>query len=136
MGLVLQDIFDCRTGYRNPIIVGELPDALRVRLKLRVPQVHLSRESLLHIQKRHPDVSDFELPHVSNVIDRGTILQERAKPSIILSYSKDEESHRYYVAVMKIANAQCEVWLTSFHRTGQRQIRKWRQRHVVLRRGQ
>jgi hypothetical protein len=135
MGLVLQDIYDCRSGYRDPIIVGELPDALRQRLTLRVPLVHLSRESLLHIQRRHPDVTDFELPHVSQVIDRGTILQERAKPSMILSYSKDQESHRHYVAVMKIANAACEVWLISFHRTDARQIRKWRQRHVILRRG-
>jgi hypothetical protein len=115
-------------------LLGELPNAIRVRLKLRVPQVHLSCASLLHIQKKHRDMTDYELPHVTGTIERGTILQERSKP-IILAYAKDAESHRQYVAVMKIANASCEVWLTSFHRTDARQIRKWRQQHIILRSG-
>jgi hypothetical protein len=98
MGLTLQDIFDCESGYRNPIIVGELPNALRVHLGLRVPQVHLSRESLGHIKARHPDIDNFDLCFLPLVIERGAIMQERAKPQVIVSAYKDTESHRQYAA--------------------------------------
>jgi hypothetical protein len=133
MGLTLQDIFDCESGYRNPIIVGELPNALRVHLGLRVPQVHLSRESLGHIKARHPDIDNFDLCFLPLVIERGAIMQERAKPQVIVSAYKDTESHRQYAAIMKVANVRCEVWLTSFHRVHSRQLQKWRKRHIILR---
>lgn len=133
MGLTLQDLFDCESGYRNPIIVGELPNALRVHLKLRVPQVHLSSESLAHIKKRHPDVDNFDLCFLPLVIERGVIMQERAKPQVIVSAYQDTESHRQYAAIMKVANVRCEVWLTSFRRVNPRQLQQWRKRHIMLR---
>ena len=133
MGLTLQDIHDCRVGYRNPIVVGELPESIRRRLKLRIPTVHLSRESLAHINQKHPDITDLDLPHIPHVIECGTLMQERAKPNIILSHCKDEESHRHYVTVMKIV-AGYELWLSSFYRVRDRQIEIFRKRHIILRR--
>ncbi len=132
MGLTLQDLHDCETGWRTPIVVGELPDAIRVHLKLRVPQVHLSRESLAHIKKKHSDIDKYDLCFIPLVIERGAIMQERSK-AILVSVYQDTESHRQYAAIMKITNALGEVCLTSFHRVHNRQVPKWRTRHIMLR---
>jgi hypothetical protein len=65
MGVTLAEIHACRAGWRGPIVVGELPNLVRLKLELRVPLVHLSRQSLDHIAKRHPEIDDFELPIAS-----------------------------------------------------------------------
>ena len=75
----------------------------------------------MHINKRHPDVSDFDLLIVPFAIRHGLILRERAKRNILLSCYQDPMSHKRYVAVMKVTSKQCEVWLDSFYRTAPRQ---------------
>ena len=132
MGVTLADINACRASWRGPIVVGELPNLVRVKLKLRVPLVHLSRDSLEHIGRRHPEIDDFELPIVSLIVERGMILQEKEKPNFLLAVGKDRDSHRKYVAVMKMTAGNLEVWLTSFHRTTDRQIRKWKRDNILL----
>jgi hypothetical protein len=82
----------------------------------------MSKETLAHIARKHPDITDLDLPHIPHVIECGTLMQERAKPHIILSHCKDKESHRHYVTVMKIV-AGYELWLSSFYRLRARQIR-------------
>jgi len=133
MGITLQDIHDLRSGWRDPINVGELPDAIRVLLALRVPQVHLSRASLEHIRVKHPDVTDFDLLLLTMAVERGMIMRERRKPNVLLGVYQEPASHRRFVAVMKIAAAY-EVWVTSFHRAHRRQTMQWLKRCELLRR--
>lgn len=135
MGVTLSDISDCASGYRNPIVVGEVPDWLRIKLKVRVPQVHLSTESLLHIRKKHPDVAEFDMLRVSLVVEHGTFLREIAKPHVIIAVDRCKETDKQFAAVMKIIDRSCEVWLTSFHRVHARHIARWRRKHMVLGRG-
>ena len=61
MGVTRSDISDLESGWRNQIVAGEIPDWLRIKLGVRVPMVHLSNESLAHIRKEHPDVTEFDL---------------------------------------------------------------------------
>jgi hypothetical protein len=132
MSLTLQDIFDLRTGWRNPVNVGELPDAIRRLLGLRVPQVHFSRESFEHTQKKHPDLTDLDLLLIPFAVERGMILRERRKPNVLLGVYQEPTTHRRFVAVMKIAAAH-EVWLSSFHRAHRRQTGQWLKRCYLLR---
>ena len=132
MGVTLSDISDLARGWRDPIVVGEIPDWLRLKLSVRVPVVHLSKESLLHIRRKHPDMTEFDLLRTSIVIERGSYMQEKAKPQMILSVHRDDEMDRQYVAVMKLTNRSCELWLQSFHRCHARQIERWKKKHTLL----
>jgi hypothetical protein len=128
MGLTLEDILDLRSGWREPIIVGELPYFIHLALNLRVPQVHLSTDSLAHIAKKHPDITDFDLLLLTPTIGRGMIMRERKKPNVLLAVYQDPETPRRFAAVMKIVSSGCEVWLTSFHRAHARQTKQWLKR--------
>lgn len=132
MGVTLSDISDLARGYHDPIDVGEMPDWLRAKLNVRVPMVHLSAESLRHIRAEHPDLTDFDLLRMSMSIQQGEYYQDGEKPNVILAVHRDEESHRRYVAVMKITNKSCEVWLSSFYRCHPRQIKRWTRKHKRL----
>jgi hypothetical protein len=124
MSLTLSDIDAVRRKTHNPIEVGELPNLIRLALRLRVPLVQLSTESLAHINARHPDISDFDLLLLPFVIRHGMILRERKKTNIILAVYQEPMSHRRFVAAMKIADASCQVWLDSFYRIKPGQTRK------------
>ena len=132
MNLTLQDIHALRSGWRDPVTVGELPSTIRTLLGLRVPLVHFSKDSLLHVAKKHPDVSDFDLLILPFAIERGMIMRERKKPNVLLGVYQEPASHRRFVAVMKVAAAH-EVWLTSFHRAHRRQTAQWLRRCDLLR---
>jgi hypothetical protein len=124
MSLTLSDIDAVRRKTHDPIPVGELPNLIRLALHLRVPQVQLSHASLMHINEKHPDVTDFDLLLLPFAIRHGLILREIRKRNILLSCYQEPMSHRRFVAVMKIAAAECEVWLDSFYRTKPRQTKR------------
>ncbi len=134
MSLTLDDIDALRRQLRNPIPVAELPHIIRMTLHIKVPLVHLSNESLAHIAKKHPDITDFELLLLPFVIRHGLILREKKKRHIIIASYQEPMSHRRYVAVMKIASRSCEVWLDSFHKTKPRQTASLLKRCEILKR--
>jgi len=123
MSVTLSDIDAVRSKARNPIPVGELPNLIRLALQIRVPLVQLSNESLAHIGKRHPDITDFDLLLLPFAIRHGMILRERKKTNVILAVYQEPLSHRRFVAVMKIADGGCQVWLDSFYRLKRRQTK-------------
>ena len=123
----------CARDGSDPINMGESPDAIRVLLALRVPQVHLSRASLEHIRVKHPDVTDFDLLLLTMAMEREMIMRERRKPNVLLGVYQEPASHPRFVAVMKIAAAY-EVRVTSFHRAHRRQTMQWPERCDLLRR--
>lgn len=134
MGLTLEDIAALRSGASDPIPVGELPHLIRLALGVRAPHVHLSRQSLEHINARHPDVTDYDLLLLPFTIQHGLILRERRKSNILLASYQQPMSQRRFVAVMKVTARQCEVWLDSFHRTKPRQTRRLLEKCEVLKR--
>lgn len=65
-------------------------------------------------------------------IQQGEYYQDGEKANVILAVHRDEESHRRFVAVMKITNKSCEVWLSSFYRCHPRQIKRYMRKHKRL----
>ena len=133
--LTLSDIDYLRRGVNNPIVVGELDEEIRRILNLRVPLVHLSRDSLRHINKRHSDICDYQLLHLPMVISKGKILRERDKPNTIIALRPDLASYRVYGAIMKVVERDCEIWLQSFYRVKHKQQGRWERRCSLLKRG-
>lgn len=133
MIFTLEDLAALRGGERDPIPVGELPFVVAELLKLRVPIVHLSGQSLRHINNRHADISDFDMLLLPLVVRQGLILRERKKRNVILAVYRDETTTRTYVAAMKYTQRACEVWLDSFYRLKPKEIGRVRRKTEVLR---
>jgi hypothetical protein len=121
MSLTLSDIDDLRRKKHDPIVVGELPNIIRLALRLRVPLVHFSHQSLKHVEQRHPDVRDLDLLLIPFVIRHGLILRQRRKRNVIIACYQQPMSHRRFLAAMKISDRGSEVWLDSFYRTRPRE---------------
>lgn len=134
MSLTLSDIDDLRRNRHDPIVVAELPNIMRLALRLRVPLVHLSNQSLRHIQARHPDITDLDLLLIPFVVRHGLILQMKNKRSIILACYQQPMSHRRYLAAMKVSSKGAEVWLDSFYRTRPRETARLMRKAEVLKR--
>lgn len=132
MSLTLSDLEDLRRKERDPIVVGELPNVIRLALGLRVPLVHLSNQSLKHIKARHPDITDFELLLIPFVVQKGLILQQQNRPKVILACYQQPASHRRFLAAMKVSDRGTEVWLDSFYRTRLRETARLLRKANVL----
>ena len=134
MSLTLSDIDDLRRKKHDPIVVGELPNIIRLALRLRVRLVHLSNQSLRHVTARHPDISDIDLLLLPFVIQHGLILQQQNKRNVILACYQQPMSHRRYLAAMKITDRGSEVWLDSYYRTRPRETARLLRRTEILKR--
>ena len=134
MSVTFSDIDDLRRKKHDPIVVGELPNIIRLALRLRVPLVHLSNQSLQHIQARHQDISDLDLLLIPFVVRHGLILQQQNKRNVILACYQQPISHRRFLAAMKISAGGAEVWLDSFYRTRPRETARLLRRTEILKR--
>lgn len=121
MSLTLDDIDALRRKKHDPIVVGELPNLIRLVLRLRVPLVHLSKHSLDHINQRHPEIADLDLLLLPFVLRHGMILRQTKKTKVLLAAYQQPMSHRRFLAVMKVVDKGSEVWLDSFYRTRPRE---------------
>jgi hypothetical protein len=132
MALTLEDLEDLSRNYRDPIWVGVIPNKVAEILELKNPNVYLSRFSLMHIQAAHPDIDNFTLLKIPFNIERGLLVQERAKPNILLSSFQDTGSNMRFISALKIAQAGTEIWLSSFYRSSQRQTKSILRRGMIL----
>ena len=131
--LELSEIAALREGRRDPILVGEFPLVVQDALKLKVNSVYISLASLKHIERRHTDVTDFDLLLLPVVLRNGLYLQEKTKRNIIISSYHDSISGRRFVAVSKIAANKFEIYVSSFYRTKPRQTRRFLERCEIIR---
>ena len=134
MSLTLSDVDDLRRKKHDPIVVGELPNIIRLVLRLRVPLVHFSHQSLLHIEKRHPDVTDYDLLLLPFVIGHGLIMRQKKRANVILASYQQPMSQRRFLAAMKITARGSEVWLDSFYRTRPRETARLLRSSEILKR--
>ena len=117
---------------QDPILVGCFPEVVSEKLKLRIADVYLSRISLLHIFREHPDLDRYDLLHIPYLLQRGLIIQETEKPNFIVGSYKDPDSHRRFVGVVKILNSGHESYLVSFRRARRGQTRLFLKRGIIL----
>ena len=132
MTLTYADLSDLTTGNRDPVRVGEIPFGIARQLNLRNYGVYLSRYSLGHILKSHPDITAYHLLHIPFVLRHGLIVQEKIKPHcLVASYYVTDEKNRY-MAALKITEKGTEIWVTTFHRAHVRQTRRMIEKGIIL----
>ena len=132
MVLILEDIEDLRSRQRDPIRVGELPFDVAIQLGLLNHGVYLSRQSYHHIINAHGDIDDFKLLLLPQILKRGLIVQENAKRNVIVISYLDRNSGLRYVAALKIAQSNTEVWVSSLYRAKRRQTKSILRRGTIL----
>ena len=128
MILSLDDIDGLRRIREHVLKVGELRNDVRVALGLPLPDVHLSKPSLKHINEKHPDVTDFDLLHIPLAIRNGLLLREETKAAKLLAFYKVPEEERYFIAAFKLAQRGTEMWLDSFYRAKKNQHERLRRK--------
>jgi hypothetical protein len=117
---------------QDPICVGSFPRSVAEQLKLRIADVYLSRDSLVHIFEEHADLTKYDLLHVPFLPQRGLIVQETAKPKFVIASYKDPDSHRRFVGVVKILFSGAESYLVSFRRAKRGQAKLFLKRGNIL----
>jgi hypothetical protein len=132
MSLTLEDLEDLANNQRDPIRVGEIPMEVAMFLNLKNHNVYLSRYSLLHIQAAHPDIDNFALLNLPFGIQRGLLVQEMAKPHIVLSSFVEATTNTRFISALKITQRGTEIWVSSFYRSSNRQTKSILQRGIVL----
>lgn len=132
MIFTIEDIARLRAGWGGPITVGELPVDVARAMGLLVPLVYLSRESLEHIKRRHPDVTDYDLIAAPFVLKHGLILREVRRRNVYLASYVGTYCPKRMGLAMKVANPDREVYLETFHRVHYRQTRAWLKRCEVI----
>jgi hypothetical protein len=133
MIFTVEDIAKLRSGWGGPRPVGELPLHVAGSMGLLVPVVYLSKESLDHINLRHPDVTDFQLILTPFVLRYGLVLRETRRPNVYLcSYVGSHAENRRYGLALKVAEPDREAYLTTFHRVHKRQTNAWLKRCEII----
>jgi hypothetical protein len=132
MSLTLEDIADLRSRQRDPIRVGELPFVVAEKVELRHHGVYLSLESYQHILNAHGDIDDYKLLLLPQIIKHGLVVQENAKRNVLVVSYLDQGSGLRYVAALKIAQSNTEVWVSSLYRSKRRQTLRILKRGTIL----
>jgi hypothetical protein len=132
MSFTLADINDLKQGYRNPIHVGNIPYAVSKHLELNNSNVYLSLDSYKHIQKKHFDVSDYDLLMMPMAIQYGLLVSDYKKPNIIMCSYFDPNIGKRYIISVKIAANKTEIWALSMYRSRQRQTRALLKKGEIL----
>lgn len=132
MALTLEDLEDLANNHRDPIRVGILPNKVAALLAIRNHNVYLSRSSLVHIQKNHPDIDFFRLLNLPFAIGSGLLVQEIARPHMLLSSYQVPNDDIRFVTAMKILKSGTEIWVSSFYRVKARQTKSILRRSKIL----
>jgi hypothetical protein len=120
MSLQLGDLHDLQNGKRNHVLVGLLPEGVPTKLGIRIHEVFLSASSLEHIQKKHPDITLFDLLLTPFAIQKGLLIRLANKPSHVVICFEDEESQKRYCGTIKILKNGAEIYLLTFYSTHNR----------------
>lgn len=132
MALTLEDLEDLANNYRDPVTVGMVPFDVAAHLGIKNHSVYLSRGSLLHIRLQHPDIDHFKLLNLPFAIENGLLVQEIARPHMLLSSYKLPLEDIRYVTALKILKAGTEIWVSSFYRVKARQTKSILRRSRIL----
>lgn len=130
--LTLEDIVDLALGKYHAVAVCEISHTFANFLYAQTPRVYLSRESLAHIRKEHPNdiISDFLI--LPDAIAKGMILRDMSRPNhLVVCYEKAEGVR--YVAVLKATLRGDAIYVQTFHRGRRRQTRSLMRRARLIR---
>jgi hypothetical protein len=132
-------------GQLNKLIAGEheslhvatLDDNVTQLIGWRLPFIHLSRKSCLHILQDHTDITKFDLLRLPLAIQRGELILEGDRNNCLAACYNDDETQKGYVAFLKRAktSSDFEIWVSSFYRLQKRKLTKLRREGQVIRNG-
>jgi len=113
MAFTLEHVQQVRNGH--PRQVGELPASVWRALNWPCPWVYLGQTGLEHINRDHPDISDFDLLHLPSAIERGMLVHV-AKDSRQVLVGYRAGSGLIFQGALKSAQSGTEVWVSSLYR--------------------
>lgn len=124
-------------GEHDSLQVGSLDDYVLRRIGWRLPFIHLSRRSCLHILQNHRDITKFDLLRLPLVIQHGELILEGNRDHCLAACYNDEETLKGYIALLKRAktSSDFEIWVSSFYRLQTRKLTKLRCEGKVIREG-
>lgn len=108
-------------GRKPAIRVGELPRPVAELLHCHPAIVWLGLETFYKIARKHPEIAVAEFQQLYFLIAKGTYHRDPARPNCVSVHSPlvDEA---LCTAALKAADRGCEVWVSTFHRTNEKQI--------------
>ncbi|MEM9197817.1 MAG: hypothetical protein AAGD12_08175 [Pseudomonadota bacterium] len=114
--------------------VGQVPDAVVKAAGWRLPYVYVGPESLRHILDKHIDISEFDLLNIPIAIRDGLIVQETKKQNVIvIIYLPSAETGVRFACPIKPTANSTEIWVSSFYRVREKQVRRIKERGTILR---
>jgi hypothetical protein len=132
MSFTVEDVIRLRDGWREFITVGEFTSEVAKAMGLRVPLLYLSKDSLTHINRKHPDISDLDLTAAPFVLKHGLIVREVRKPRMYLASHEGLHCSKRMGLSMKVAEPDREGYMTSFYRVKRRQMQAWLKRCEII----
>ena len=117
-------------GTTDHILVGQVPLLCSRLLGWTTNLVHLSRYSLDHIRKRHPDLSLEELLWLPQALSNGLIFRDKKDSRIVNVCFQPQDCLTRYRVVLKYVPSAAETYVSTMHRMRARQTR------TMLRRGE
>jgi len=94
--------------------------------------VYLSGASLAHIAERHPDITDYDVLLLPQMIAKGLLIRENAKPNVlVVCYQFGDK--RLCASLKMAPRTGFDVWVLSLRRMRKRQTRAMLNRGTLIR---
>lgn len=117
------DIHKLVAGWRDYIHVGSFNDVLLARLRWQLGLIFLSRDSVIHIREKHPDITNNDLLWIPQAIEYGMVIRDERKLNLAsVCFSPKDHSLRYRI-ILKRVRSEGEVFVASMHRMRHRQTK-------------
>jgi hypothetical protein len=128
------DLFRLLSGAVPRIVVGRLPLVAVSILRSQTVEVMLTSEVALAITRKHPDITRADLLAIPDMIARGLLIHEKSRPNRFVSCYQVPDSKRRFALAMKLARGRHEAWVSTLHRLGERQTKRYLARGVIIKR--
>jgi hypothetical protein len=130
--MTVEDLLRLLLDKRPYIPVCKLPQDVCAAVGLATTTVRLSRASLTHIIGDHSDVDVSQLMMMPKAIQWGLLVDDQDRPGTIIASYQDPYAARRYIAILKITRNRQEIWVSTFHRSKERQTRRILEKGPVL----
>lgn len=111
-------------GIEVRIHVCNVPLLVASRFNTHTLRVHLSRQSLQHIAEKHPEVFPDDILLLPKTIRSGNLFVTPARARHLTAcYPHPTVSKYWLMAGMKLAAANHELWVQTFHLAQRRHVK-------------
>ncbi|PVE25628.1 hypothetical protein DC522_04725 [Microvirga sp. KLBC 81] len=133
MSFELGQLTELVFGHRQYLTVGDLPRSVAEYLGCHPGIVFLRRREAQKIWIKHPEVSPLDLLQLPLVVTKGCYYADPKRRRCVTVLYQNPHKHRPYVLGLKSAAQGCEVWVSTFYQTTEREAQKMFGKWEVLR---